>query len=244
MAGDSTDAVAHTSGINGDHHLQLGEYDEAIAELQRVTDALVSEPGTLPSDSPAYLALALLARGREQEARDALTLARRLPSTQRWRPSAVVMAVADALLARDAEAVDAALSGVSMRMPYDLALLRVLAAEIVGGPERPRWLREALDLYEAHGGYLSVDRVRSLLRDAGATVPRRRRKDELAPDLIGAGVTRREAEVLGLVAEGMSNAAIAEKLFVSVRTVESHVSSLLSKLGVGSRAELTARSGS
>jgi DNA-binding NarL/FixJ family response regulator len=240
MGGGSTDAIVHTCGIAADHHLHLGEFDEAIAELQRVVEALTNEPGTLPSDAPAYLALALLARGREDDAGPALALARELPSTERWRPSTVVMAVCDALLAHDAAAVDAALANVSMRMPFDLAICRVVAAEVFDGPERARWLREALDLYEAHGGNLAVDRIRGLLREAGATVPRRRNKDVLSPHLIGAGVTRREAEVLALVAEGLSNAAIAERLYLSVRTVESHVSSLLSKLGATSRADLGA----
>jgi len=241
LGGDSTDAIVHTSGIAADHHLHLGEYDEAITELQRVVGVLTNEPGTLPSDAPVWLAAALLARGRDDEAREALALRRRLPSTQRWRPSTVGMAVGEALLARDADAVDAALTGVSMRMPYDLAVLRVIAAEVLDGPSRARWLREALDLYESHGGSLAVDRVRGLLRESGGTVPRRRRAEAVPPHLITAGVTAREAEVLGLVAEGLSNAAIAEKLFLSVRTVESHVSSLLAKLGVNSRAELAAR---
>jgi DNA-binding NarL/FixJ family response regulator len=48
--------------------------------------------------------------------------------------------------------------------------------------------------------------------------------------------------VLKLVEEGLPNAAIAEKLYVSVRIVESHVSSLLSKLAVASRAELRSES--
>jgi len=239
--GESTDAIIHTSGIAGDHHLHLGEYDDAIAEMQRVVEALQAEPGTLPSDAPAYLALALLAAGRTRDAQEALALARHLPSTQRWHPSAVVIAAVEALLAGDADALDAALDGVTMRMPYDLAIVRVVAAETLGGPNRARWLREALDLYEAHDGNLAVDRVRGLLREAGATVPRRRRKDTIPPHLMADGVTAREVEVLALVADGMSNAEIAEKLYLSVRTVESHVSSLLTKLGVASRAELAAR---
>jgi DNA-binding NarL/FixJ family response regulator len=124
----------------------------------------------------------------------------------------------------------------------DLALIRVLAAETIRGPTRARWLREALDIYEACGITVGVDRVRQLLREAGGTVPRRRRTVLVPPSLIPFGVTAREAEVLSLVCEGLSNADIADRLYVSVRTVETHVSSLLAKLGVASRQHL-ARAG-
>jgi predicted ATPase/DNA-binding CsgD family transcriptional regulator/Tfp pilus assembly protein PilF len=55
-----------------------------------------------------------------------------------------------------------------------------------------------------------------------------------------AGVTRREREVLLLLGERLTNAEIAERLFVSIRTVESHVSSLLTKLGEPNRRGLAA----
>ena len=54
----------------------------------------------------------------------------------------------------------------------------------------------------------------------------------------GSGLTRREREVAGLVAGGLSNRAIAEALVLSERTVESHVAAALSKLGFSSRAQL------
>jgi DNA-binding CsgD family transcriptional regulator/tetratricopeptide (TPR) repeat protein len=238
----SADSVLHACGIAGDHHLHLGEWDQAAVQLRRATDTMVANPGGIPVDSASWLTLALCAAGRLEEAQDALEVARTFPAAGRWYGSAVSLAVAEAVLAGDAEAVDAALASATGRMPFDLALLRVIAAEVLGGPSRQRWLREALDLYEAHDGYLAVDRVRSLLRQAGGVTPRRRRRKESVPaELIPFGVTAREAQVLGLVAEGASNGAIAERLFLSIRTVESHVSSLLTKLGGTTRAELATR---
>lgn len=54
-------------------------------------------------------------------------------------------------------------------------------------------------------------------------------------------LSAREAEVLEMVARGMSNHAIATQLFLSVKTVQNRVSDLLTKTGAGSRAELVAR---
>ena len=58
-----------------------------------------------------------------------------------------------------------------------------------------------------------------------------------------AGVSTREAEVLGLVGEHLTNAQIAGRLYLSVRTVESHVSSLLRKLGLADRRALAGLAG-
>jgi DNA-binding NarL/FixJ family response regulator len=56
-----------------------------------------------------------------------------------------------------------------------------------------------------------------------------------------AGLTPRQAEVLALVAEGLTNADIAGRLIVSPRTVEHHVEAILAKLGVPSRREAARR---
>jgi DNA-binding NarL/FixJ family response regulator len=57
------------------------------------------------------------------------------------------------------------------------------------------------------------------------------------------GLTRRELEVLGLLAQGMSNQQIAESLTISEHTVHRHVSNVLGKLGVSSRAAAAAQAG-
>jgi DNA-binding CsgD family transcriptional regulator/tetratricopeptide (TPR) repeat protein len=80
---------------------------------------------------------------------------------------------------------------------------------------------------------------RDLLRSAGAPVPRRGRGDSPVPaGLRALGVTSREMDVLTLVAQGLTNAEIAGRLFLSVRTVDTHVANLLAKTGVPTRGGL------
>jgi DNA-binding NarL/FixJ family response regulator len=55
-----------------------------------------------------------------------------------------------------------------------------------------------------------------------------------------AGLTARELEVLALLVRGLRNAAIADELVVSEKTVDHHVSAVLRKLGVGTRGEAAA----
>ena len=103
-------------------------------------------------------------------------------------------------------------------------------------------LRAGLAEHEAHGEEAAARTARDLLRRAGAPTRRGRGATAVPPRLAALGVTRRELEVLALVAEGAPNAQIAERLFLSKRTVETHVSNLLLKTGATSRDQLSAYS--
>jgi DNA-binding NarL/FixJ family response regulator len=63
----------------------------------------------------------------------------------------------------------------------------------------------------------------------------------IGPELSGPeSLTPREREVAGLLAEGLTNAGLAERLYISPRTAAVHVSNILSKLGMSSRTEVAA----
>ncbi len=102
------------------------------------------------------------------------------------------------------------------------------------------WLREALEFFEQAALEELARACRSLLRRAGAPVPRRARAEDLDPELVRLGVTAREADVLALVAEGLSSKDIAARLYLSARTVEKHVERLMLKTGSANRTQLAA----
>jgi DNA-binding CsgD family transcriptional regulator len=100
-------------------------------------------------------------------------------------------------------------------------------------------LRRALDMLHGLGARPAAAVMVRRLRALGEQgVPRGPRPATAANP---AGLTSREAEVLQLVAAGLSNAKIAARLGVSGRTVDNHVSAILRKLGVRTREEAGAR---
>src|SRR5262249_30199485 len=99
-------------------------------------------------------------------------------------------------------------------------------------------LREALDLFHELGARPLAAMVSRELRERGVRGLTRgpRQTTRESP----AGLTQRETEVLRLLAEGLSNAQIAARLFLSGRTVDHHVSAILRKLDVPTRRRASA----
>jgi DNA-binding CsgD family transcriptional regulator/tetratricopeptide (TPR) repeat protein len=113
---------------------------------------------------------------------------------------------------------------------------RALAAAAAG---------EALELARSMGASPLLEEIEALMRRARlrpvvADGQAAEEEAAVSDELERIGLTAREAEVLQLVAEGLSNSQIAEKLFISRKTASVHVSNILSKLGVSTRVEAAA----
>jgi len=111
-----------------------------------------------------------------------------------------------------------------LRVPYETARVRVLVGHAC----------RALD--DEDGAALELDAARGVFAALGAATDLAR----LDAPAAGHGLTARELEVLRLVAAGGTNRAIAARLVLSERTVDRHVSNILTKLRVPSRAAATA----
>ena len=121
------------------------------------------------------------------------------------------------------------------QMPMELARTRLALAHalIVERPEiAVEEARAALDAFELLQAARHADEAAGLLRSLGVRVGSALRA--------GAGdgrLTKREAEVLELLGLGLTNPEIADRLYISRKTAEHHVSNILAKLGLRSRAE-------
>jgi ATP/maltotriose-dependent transcriptional regulator MalT len=108
--------------------------------------------------------------------------------------------------------------------------------------EAERQLKLALASCERYGAGRLADRAASELRRLGRPATRTRRRQRPAEQGVDA-LTRREREVADLVAEGYSNREIAARLYLSPKTIETHLSQVYAKLGVSSRLAAAAKLG-
>jgi predicted ATPase/DNA-binding CsgD family transcriptional regulator len=222
-----------------------GQPDASLATLYRAWDECVHQglASTLPLLGPDLVRLASAAGNRQRAEQVTVAiedLAARNPGVATLAGVALrcrgLLEDSSEILLR---AVDAYRAG---PRPLELALTCEDAALALGrtgrvGEARPLF-DDALSRYERLGAAWDLARAAARLRALGIQPGRRgpRQRPKSGWD----SLTATELKVVRLVAEGLSNPEIAERLFISRGTVHTHVSHILAKLGLRSRVELAA----
>ncbi len=146
--------------------------------------------------------------------------ARSLRATGRLRSDATLLEQALALFT-------------SLGLPLEVARTRLQLSGLLHGDDAVAEARAAVATFEALGADRDADAATARLRGLGVAATRGR------PRTPGP-LTRRELEVLELLGEGLANREIADRLFLSRKTVEHHVRNVLAKLGLRNRTEAAA----
>lgn len=220
--------------------------DLAIRELRTVAQLEQANPSTYYLTGPHGLEVLLDAvAGTADRARlDAVAATAR--GQMRWNRQFLLLADA-VLLGRQGSADQAAAAtaeALQVAEPYPTALhlgLRLIAepAGQDGWGEPVAWLRQAEHYFHQQQIPAVADACRAALRRQGASVHQHREGTDRIPDELRAqGVTVREYEVFVVLAERLGNKEIAERLFISPRTVEKHIAALITKTAQPNRAAL------
>jgi DNA-binding NarL/FixJ family response regulator len=169
--------------------------------------------------------------GQAGTGEEAITLARKL------RPEVVVMDIAmpriDGLEATRRIAAECPGCRVLVLTAHEEEqyMIQLLQAGAVG------YLLKTVGLDELLEAIRAAARGEMILPPAAAAAVVRRLTGEAPPQEAAAPLTDREMEVLQLAAQGLTNYDIAQRLYISVRTVEAHLTHVYNKLGVSSRTE-------
>jgi DNA-binding CsgD family transcriptional regulator len=240
-AAEPGDPEIEGSALAGAHGMLALLDDDRAGTLESLGRG-VAILDTLPQQGPApYRAVwpLLLAAKGEADAAEAIGNARRTGLTVN-RVNRGILGYADAILAGRAgdqhQATELAIAADRELRSYpvwaDLARLYAAEPALADGWGRPRqWLEIAAGTFARHGIEPLALRCRRLLEQ-----PQPSRWSRL-------GITDRQADVLRLVAEGISNKEIAARLHLSPRTVEKHIECLLRKTAARSRTQLAAIAG-
>ncbi|MFG1948314.1 ATP-binding protein [Nonomuraea sp. NPDC048826] len=217
--------------------------ERAVRHLDRARAWERAHPGVYSLTGRFGLAVLLDAlagrtRGEDERGSAAATLL--------WNRHFLLLAEAVALgrSGRGAEARAVVERAREAARPYAMAAnlgLRLVAEAALadGWGDAPAWLRTAEEYFHRAGVSAVTGACRTLLRRTGAGVTHRRNGHERIPEsLRRLGVTVREYEVFVLLAERRGNVDLAKRLFISPRTAEKHVASLLLKTGRPDRTAL------
>jgi DNA-binding CsgD family transcriptional regulator len=229
----------------------IGDGDPAAAHRRLCAQGEDERMSILPlfpmnvADDPLLIRIALAAGDHELAIEVAASARRRSAINPNVHSHAAAAAHADGLLRYSRESLAEAVA-LFEAGPRPLALasaLEDLGAISAGDGDTQHAadiFSRALDLYAHAGAAWDAGRVRGRLRALGV---RRRLVPARRPGTGWAAMTESELAVARLVAQGLSNREVAERLFVSPHTVSSHLRHVFAKLGVNSRVELTRLAG-
>lgn len=227
--------------------LDRGEAAAAVGLLDRFLRRVQPDDLTERAAALELLVAAEVARGDPARAHAALAELRAIAAAVATVPLQASVSLAEGLAAAgagDAETAQRCLEDavdlfLQCGAQFDAARARVELARTLAAlglrEAAQQEARSAEEVFRTLGAVVEADRAAALGRSPEAGARHRAGAPQTA-----AGLTPREREVLGLVAQGLTNQAIAGRLFLSEHTVHRHVANILTKLGVSSRAAAVA----
>jgi DNA-binding CsgD family transcriptional regulator len=241
LPGGARPALAIVQMARGQAALCQGRYGDAFGHLRRVFDP--ADPAFHPWLRFYGVAELVEAAVRSDSAEAARAVLAELAPLGEPTPSPALLCglrLGHALLSPSATAEPRyreALDAVPVDWPFERARVHLALGGWLRRQRRPAEsrvvLQAAREVFDALGASAWAERARQELRAAGASSPRR---DPAAVDRL----TSTELHVAQLAAQGLTNREIGERLYVSPRTVGTHLQRMFPKLGVTSRGELAA----